>query len=185
MKAKKLNLRIKILKLLRTQDERKRLTKSRVILRKLLKSPEFRRAHRVMFYASFDGEVDTQEMMHKANQLHKKIVLPVMHRNRTQILPVACAKDEPLNQGPYGIRQPRYLKSRVVDVDALDLVVVPGVAFDRAKRRLGRGGGYYDRFLKTLPSDTPTIGLAFDFQLVARLPHHPAYDVPVKRVITN
>ena len=66
----------------------------------------------------------------------------------------------------------------------IDLVLVPGVAFDRKNNRLGRGAGYYDRFLKDLPT-TPSIGLAFDFQVLDVLPHQPGQDVPVKCVITN
>jgi 5-formyltetrahydrofolate cyclo-ligase len=58
------------------------------------------------------------------------------------------------------------------------------VAFDRKNNRLGRGEGYYDRFLKLLPSTTPTIGLAFDFQLVDTLPELEAHDMPVSLVLT-
>ena len=65
------------------------------------------------------------------------------------------------------------------------MVVVPGVAFDKKNNRLGRGKGYYDRFLKMLPFSTPTIGLAFDFQIVENLPVKEPHDVPVSQVIYN
>jgi 5-formyltetrahydrofolate cyclo-ligase len=66
----------------------------------------------------------------------------------------------------------------------LDLVIVPGIAFDKKGRRLGRGKGCYDRFLKALPKDTPTIGLAFDFQVLPEIPA-TAHDVGVKKFISN
>jgi 5-formyltetrahydrofolate cyclo-ligase len=71
-----------------------------------------------------------------------------------------------------------------VSAQALEVVLVPGVAFDRTGHRLGHGQGYFDRFLDTLPADIPVIGLCFDFQLVAALPHEP-HDHPVDAVLTN
>ena len=67
--------------------------------------------------------------------------------------------------------------------DDIDLIVVPGVAFDKKNIRLGRGHGYYDRFLSGLPKRTKTIGLAFDFQVLEDLPQDP-HDVPVSTIIT-
>jgi len=75
--------------------------------------------------------------------------------------------------------------ARQVRPSDIDLVIVPGVAFDADKNRLGRGGGYYDRFLSTLPAATPTIGLAFDFQFIPAVPHHAGRDIAVSRVIVN
>ena len=69
--------------------------------------------------------------------------------------------------------------------DELDLVVVPGLAFDKRNNRLGRGQGYYDRFLKTLPRGVPTIGLAFDFQIVDTIPQRKEHDVAVDCVLVN
>ena len=69
-------------------------------------------------------------------------------------------------------------------LDEIDLSIIPGVAFDKKNHRLGRGAGYYDRFLSSLPRKIPSIGLAFDFQIVASFPLQE-HDVPVSRVITN
>ncbi|MCK4882744.1 MAG: 5-formyltetrahydrofolate cyclo-ligase, partial [Candidatus Omnitrophica bacterium] len=67
----------------------------------------------------------------------------------------------------------------------LDMVIVPGVAFDKHNNRLGRGGGYYDRFLAALSSEVLTVGLAFDFQMVDSLSSQETHDVPVSCVLTN
>ena len=72
---------------------------------------------------------------------------------------------------------------RPVPVRDVDLVLVPGVAFDREGRRLGHGQGYFDRFLARLPKDTPTVGVAFPCQLFDRLPI-AAHDHAVSAVLT-
>ncbi len=163
------------------------MAKSLVILDKLLKRPEFQKAFTVLFYAAFDGEVDTFEMMQRAQQLGKTIGLPYIVRKEKRMIPTVVESiEEDLVTGPYGVRQPRETSmEKTLGTDELDLVIVPGVAFDRHNHRLGRGQGYYDRFLKGLSARTPTIGLAFDFQIVDHLPPKEEHDVPVSCVLVN
>ena len=183
----KTELRQKILTLLRKQKEEERLAKSLVILNKLLKRPEFQKALTVLFYAAFDGEVDTFEMMQRAQQLGKKIGLPYIVRNEKRMIPTIVESiEDDLATGPYGVKQPKEAsREKTLGTDELDLVIVPGVAFDRHNHRLGRGQGYYDRFLKSLSARTPTIGLAFDFQIVDHLPPKEEHDVPVSCVLVS
>ncbi len=184
---KKQELRQGVLALLRKQKEEERLAKSLVIWDKLFKKPEFQEALTILFYAAFDGEVDTFEMMKRAQQLGKTIGLPYIVRNEKRMIPIVIESlEEDLEIGPYGVQQPLDASShRRLSRDELDLVVVPGIAFDSNNYRLGRGQGYYDRFLKGLSPRTPTIGLAFDFQLVDRLPPPEEHDVPVSYVLSN
>ncbi len=148
--------------------------------------PEFKRARAILFYASLDGEVETFNMMKQAQRLGKKIALPVIHKKEKKLVPFVV---EDLNteiiRGPYGIKQPDLKNCRLLEAKDIDLVVVPAVAFDKHNNRLGSGAGYYDRFLTTVPSQIPIFGLAFDFQIVDRLPHQQNHDVPVWRVIVN
>lgn len=88
-----------------------------------------------------------------------------------------------LTLGPYEILQPKTRYIREIPVKKIDLVVVPGLAFDRQGRRLGRGGGYYDAFLAKVPARTPRIGLAFDFQVLKALPVL-SHDISVTRIIS-
>ena len=174
----------KLLSLLDNQDKEERLNKSRIIQGKLFAAPEFVRARMVLFYASFDGEVETFEMMKQAQKLGKKIVLPVIIKDKKQIIPsLAGDLEKEIEPGPYGIRQPK--EHRPVALNDIDLAIVPGVAFDRHNNRLGRGGGYYDRFLASLPKETPTLGLAFDFQILESLPFCQEHDRAVSRVLVN
>jgi 5-formyltetrahydrofolate cyclo-ligase len=90
-----------------------------------------------------------------------------------------------LETGPYGVKQPADDPAKTLAHDCLDIVIVPGVAFDRKNHRLGRGGGYYDRFLGSLPAHVRTVGLAFDFQVVDSLPFQAEHDVPVSCVLAS
>jgi len=178
-------LRTRLLDLIRNQKEDIRLKKSELIKAALFKTLEFRAAKMIMFYSAFDGEVETLEMIKQAQTLGKKIVLPVTIKEKKEIIPSLIINlEESLTNGPYGIKQPKENITQEVDSCAIDLVIVPGVAFDKKGNRLGRGEGYYDRFLKKLPQKTPKIGLAFDFQVVDCLPCVEKHDVSVSSVIS-
>ncbi len=177
-------LRERLLKQLRNQKEEDRIKKSRSIEAKLFAIPEFQRSRTILFYASFDGEVETFAMMQRAQTLGKTIALPTILKNQKTLTPVAAEDLQALAEGPYGILQPPPT-ARPLAPQSLDLVIVPAVAFDKSNNRLGRGAGYYDRFLSGLPSEIPTIGLAFDFQIVECLPQLASHDHPVSRVISN
>ncbi|MBE0604570.1 MAG: 5-formyltetrahydrofolate cyclo-ligase, partial [Deltaproteobacteria bacterium] len=86
-------------------------------------------------------------------------------------------------EGPYGIPEPPRLPGRPARVDGFDLVLVPGVAFDRKGNRLGRGLGYYDRFLARLPGDVLRVGLAYSDQVVPEVPVDE-WDVPLHALAT-
>jgi 5-formyltetrahydrofolate cyclo-ligase len=155
-----------------------------MILVKLLRLPEFQKAKTVLFYASFDGEVETFEMIKQAVQLGKIIALPTVIRQAQKLIATVISNPETdLEKGPHGILQAKPGRT-TLEPDDLDLAIVPGVAFDRNNYRLGRGGGFYDRFLVTLPERIPTIGLAFDFQIVDTLPRED-HDKAVSHVLTN
>ena len=179
-------LRERILTLLRNQGEEERLTKSLAIKGKLFQMREFQRAKTILFYVSFDGEVETFEMISEAQKMGKTIGLPRISVGQKKIIPISVSSlENDLESGTYGIKQPKMDPANMLKEGCLDLVIVPGVAFDKNNNRLGRGGGYYDKFLATLPSDSPTIGLAFDFQMVDSLPSQERHDMPVSYVLAN
>ena len=185
MSEEKAVIRKRILNLLRNQKEEDKLRKSLGILENFFSLPEFQRSKTILFYASFDGEVDTFTMMQRAQKLGKRIALPAILRDKKMIIPKLIENlQEDLNTGPYGIKQPCYDKKKSLDLKEIDLVVVPGIVFDKMNHRLGRGAGYYDRFLAKLPKGIPSVGLAFDFQVVERLPNQK-HDIPLSRVIVN
>jgi len=158
--------------------------KSAIIKDRLFNEEEFKRARVVMFYVSLQDEVDTFIMIDEALKAGKRIAVPVILKEEKRLIAGEIHNRlEDLESQHFGIYQPRQDRVKEVPLNDIDLVVVPGVAFDRKNIRLGRGHGYYDRFLSGLPKRTRTIGLAFDFQVMEDLPQDP-HDVPVSKIIT-
>ncbi|MBF0595355.1 MAG: 5-formyltetrahydrofolate cyclo-ligase [Candidatus Omnitrophica bacterium] len=181
----KQEIRQKILDLIHRQQEEEAVHKNKVICSKLLILPDFQKAKTILFYCSFNGEVNTFPMMEKAIEFKKRVAVPFIKKETKQIIVMLIESTKELVSGSYGIPEPPFKPANVVDPLDLDLVLVPGVAFDKANNRLGRGAGYYDRFLSQLPSTIPTVGLAYDFQLVPALTGLEPHDRPVAHVLTN
>jgi len=169
------------------QNNEQRLQKSFLIKEKFFELAEFKKAEYIMFYLATKEEVQTRLMIEEALKIGKKILVPVILKGENRIIASRIEDLKGLKSqlapGPYGILEPRNACIREVGPEKIDLAVVPGLAFDKQNRRLGRGGGYYDRFLAGLTADTPRIGLAFSFQLLETLPAL-SHDIPVTKVIS-
>lgn len=176
----KSQIRSKILGKLKTQKEGTKDRKSKIIKEKLFRTEEFIKAKIVMFYLSHGGEVNTQEMIKEAIEQGKIVAVPVVNRKTNTIIPCRIRLNSRLSKGLYGILEPT--KKCRLPLQKIDLVIVPGIAFDKGGSRLGRGKGCYDRFLESLPKTTPRIGLAFDFQVLPSLPVKP-HDISVDKTI--
>ena len=179
-------LRQRLLERLRKQPKRLRLRKSLAISRVLRKLHVYRKAKTLLCYVAIDGEVETRPILLQALADGKRVAVPVTLTRKKQLLAVEVRdpKQDLCRVGPYGIPEPRKNSRRKVASRDLDLVVVPAVAFDRQGRRLGRGAGYFDRFLERLPAGISRVGLAFHFQVVKKMPWE-FHDQPVGKVITE
>lgn len=176
----KQKIRSKILLKLKIHKEEDRKRKSQIIKDKLFRTLIFKKAKVVMFFLCFGGEVDTENMIIGAKKLGKIVTVPVCEHNRIIISPCLLRHKVKFEKGPCGISMPA-VKS-FINVEDLDLVVIPGVAFDKKGNRLGRGRGCYDRFLTHLPKEVASIGLAFDFQILPSVPSTES-DMRVDKVI--
>lgn len=176
----KAQIRSKILVRLKTQKEADRSRKSKLIGDKLLRNKVFKKAKIVMFYIAFGGEVNTERMIKEAKKIGKLICVPVCGKDKEIMQPARLDGHTRLKKGPYGVLEP--VAETLVNPEDIDLVVVPGLAFDKKGNRLGRGKGCYDRFLSTLSENTPSIGLAFDFQILPLVPT-TACDVSIDKII--
>ena len=173
MDKKELRAHIKALKKQHTKEQL--LEQSEKIMAKLEHHPDFVAAHKVMLYSALPDEVQTQAFLEKWH-LKKTIILPTVVGD--DIIPVEYAKDTAFAVGDFNIMEPQNEPYK----GGFDLIVVPGVAFDRKGNRLGRGRGYYDRFLAKHP-DVKRIGICFDFQLVDEVPAEP-FDIRMDEVIS-
>lgn len=162
---------------LKKQHSREELqAQSELIMRKLEQHPDFISAQKIMLYSSLPDEVQTQAFIEKW-RLHKRIILPTVVGD--DIIPVELAANTGFAVGDFNIMEPQ----NEAYTGDFDLIVVPGVAFDRQGNRLGRGKGYYDRFLCQHRS-VKKIGICFDFQLVDNVPVEEN-DIPMDEIISK
>ena len=157
------------------------ISQSKKIHQRLAVTKEFQKAETIMFYITKDNEVETKSMVELALRLRKTVCAPCVDKINHKLHP-AIIKDQKkdLIVGSYNIFEPRKQAKRPKKID---LVILPGIAFDVNGHRLGRGKAYYDRFLKNL-EDIPKIGLAFDFQILNKLPVD-THDISMDKVITE
>lgn len=149
---------------------------SRKICEKIEAMTAWKQAKTVMLYYPIHNEVDLRPLVHKYID-EKQFLLPAtLSEHKMEVRQLV--KGEPLLKGRFGIPEP----NTPAWTGDIDLIFVPGVAFDKDLHRLGRGGGYYDRFLAELK--TPMrIGVCYDFQLHTDLPHS-VFDEKMNRVVT-
>jgi 5-formyltetrahydrofolate cyclo-ligase len=156
-----------------------RRSKSAAIEARLFGQPEFRAAAVIMFFASFQSEVDTQRMIRRALAEGKRVVLPRVKGKELELLEIENY-DRDVAPGAWGIPEPE--RGRTVELKDIGLIVMPGAVFDVRGNRIGYGGGFYD---KLLPRYTgPTAALAFELQIIPEVPA-AAHDIPVHMIITE
>lgn len=167
--ADKQKLRKLMLKRLNNQKEESRGEKSIKIKERLFRLDVFKKAKTIMMYLALNPEVQTYQMIEGALRLGKRVALPVCGTKAKKITPclIKGLESRCFKEGPYGIKEPS--GRNAVNIREIDLCLVPGLAFDLSGNRLGRGMGYYDRFLGSLAEGTPKIGLAFKFQVLKSL----------------
>jgi 5-formyltetrahydrofolate cyclo-ligase len=158
-----------------------RAEKSRAICAAISAHPSFQQSHTIALYSPLPSEPDLNALWE--------------HRPRTFCYPrvvgeqiefVAIENVADLVEAPWNpwVREPAISASQIASPGEIGLMLVPGLAFTRQGARLGRGGGYYDRFLAQLSRGTTKLGICFDVQLVESLPSE-SHDVPVDGVITE
>ena len=139
----------------------------------------------IMTYVNFGSEVITEEIIRSSLNQGKKIGVPItIPETRKLLVSELRDYDRELELGVYNILTPKSEYIREINPSKIDLVLVPGVAFDKNGYRIGYGGGYYDRFLCKLSNKAVTIALAFSIQLIDSVPKG-IYDLPVDYVLTE
>jgi 5-formyltetrahydrofolate cyclo-ligase len=159
---------------------------SRRIVARLRDRPEYAAAQTVLYYIDTLHEVRTRHDLPAALNCGKRIVVPYCVDGQLQLFRLE-SMDE-LARGAHGILEPRealrVIPSRQVVVQELDLIIVPGVAFDRQCARTGQGKGYYDRLLASARRDALLAGLAFECQVFDEIPV-AEHDICMDLVITE
>lgn len=160
-------------------------TKSEQIKKRLFEQDAFKKSKTVMFYVGKGDEVQTKDMILESMEMGKIVSVPyIKGGSREMHASLLKSFDRDLTKGEYGILSPKKESYRPINASSLDLIIIPGVCFDKNGNRIGRGGGYYDRFLKLVSKKVILIGLAFDFQIVSSV-SYDGKDIPVHIIVTE
>jgi 5-formyltetrahydrofolate cyclo-ligase len=159
------------------------IEKSRRIKARLFDMEEFKEAKTVLFYVSYDNEVSTHEMIKESLKMKKQIIVPKVDVTSHTILCSTLLQWDDLLTCAYNILEPRQECVNEVSPETVDLMILPGVAFDPQGNRIGHGKGYFDRLLEK-KTHAAHLGLAFEFQMVTMIPSEK-HDRKVDKIITE
>jgi len=179
----KAQLRRELKNRLLEMDEPQRGEKSRKACQNLVSTPQFQSASAVMMFLSLPHEVDTSEAILHAWQLGKTVVVPKLSWQQRHMIPVQINSLETgFSTGASGLRNPT--TGVPIPFEDIDLVVTPGIGFDKKGNRLGLGGSYYDRFFANKKLRAARCGFAFAEQVVDSIPV-TEWDEPVDFLVID
>lgn len=142
--------------------------------------PIYQSAACIMTYLSAFREPDTAALIAACQAAQKKIVVPVTHMDTRQLTLSYLRTPADVIKGAYGISEPMHIVP--ASESEIDIIIIPGLAFDQSGSRLGFGEGYYDRLLQH--THAYKIGFCYDFQLIEHIPVQ-RHDIPVDMIITE
>lgn len=168
---------------LRALAPQDRTKASQAIMRRILDLPEYQQAHSVMLFVSMASEVDTSDIAADAWQQGKRVLVPVARMQDHSMYAVEIASlAEAKRRTAVGVMEPE--SGTPVDPGEIDLILVPGLGFGPSGERIGRGAGFYDRFLADQRLKAITCGLAFELQVIDGIPMTPR-DVALEMLVTE
>lgn len=165
---------------LQIRDRKKR---SKIIAEKFFGTAYYNNSNNILIFYPFRSEIDVTIIIRQALENKKNIILPRIHDQELKLFYVDNLKKQ-LESGTHGIMEPIIGLCRPAKISDIDLVVVPGISFDKNLNRLGYGGGYYDKLLLHIPEGVKKIALCFDIQVVDSIPVSE-HDIKVDILITD
>jgi len=166
---------------LRRKGVSNRIERARSAMDKLTSLPLWKNAKTVLLYHSVGSEIETTELISRAQSEKKRVLLPVTLNTTGDMGVGIIERTTSVSNGHFSIPEPQ--RDQNYDLSTIDLVLVPGVAFDSTGGRIGQGGGYYDRFLANL--SMIKIGFCFSNQLTDEPIQCDDHDIKMNFVITD
>lgn len=145
---------------------------------------EYSRSTSFMIYLDYKKEVKTTKIIQELLNYNKTVIIPISKPNTIELGLSKLNSFSDLEIGTYGILEPKKNKIIPVSPEVIDMIIVPGVVFDRNGYRIGYGKGYYDRFLGSLDHEFTTVGLCYDLQLIDEIPRG-IFDYKLDYITTN
>lgn len=183
IKTNKKELRSKILSIRNNLDKDEKQRYDKIIFEKLRKRREYINSKNIFIYLGYGSEIDTISLVKDMFLDDKNVCIPKTNIEDRTMEAVIIRDLDNLEEDKYGILEPKS-NYDVIDKKDIELVIMPGVAFDNGGGRLGYGGGYYDKFLMDCSEDKYKIALAYDFQVIESVPKED-HDILVDCIITE
>ena len=181
----KAEIRKRILAVRNQLSDEEVLRKSEIILKKLIKTPEYQESDNILLYADFNHEVMTKGIFEKAMMHRKKIYFPKVDKLTNTMEFYRVISVNQLEKGCMGILEPKALLQNrfCLNKNEDTLAVIPGVAFDINGYRVGYGKGFYDKYLSD-KRQISMIALAFSCQIVDEI-QYDRYDIKMDKIVTE
>ena len=154
------------------------------ILQRIIMLPEFSAAKTILFYASFRSEADTMDMIKLSLHLGKLAVLPRVCKKEHILKLYEIKNMDELARGYMWILEPSVDEARLRKLPDIDLVIIPGAAYDTQGNRLGYGAAYYDKLLAGMERKIPVIAPAYEEQIAEKIPAEP-HDIKIDMIVTD
>lgn len=179
----KKDLRKELLKKRKSLSNLDVLKKSSQIEKRLFKMNEYKKSQMILYYISYDNEVCTHYMIKNSLLEGKNVVVPLSNKKNITLILSKLDKWDDLKIGSYNILEPKKEYIKRASIDKIDLIIVPGVGFDKRGNRIGHGIGYFDKLLQD-SNYASHIGLAFELQIVDSISTEK-HDISVNKIITE
>ncbi len=179
----KQNLRISTVKKRKSLKNQQLIEMSEEIKNSIFSMNEFKNASKILFYVSYNNEVNTHEMIKECLSSKKTVIVPKTYVEKKELILSELSEWNHLEIGAYNILEPKNEYIKEVSIESIDLFIIPGVAFDLNGNRIGHGKGYYDKLLRK-KQNAPFIALAFEIQIVENIPAE-IHDIKMDKIVTE
>ena len=181
MESKK-DLRKRILSIRNNMPGEDVVNNSRIIRDKIIGLDVYKQSKVIFIYMDFKNEVMTSDLIKHMLSEKKRVVVPYTDTISTVLIPSEITGESDLKLNSFGYSEPK--KVSPVNIEEIDLVIVPGLVFDKNLNRIGFGKGYYDRILNKLKASARKVAVAHDFQVLEEIPAEE-HDVKMDMIITE
>ena len=164
---------------------REKVTFCEMLTEKIISHTSFLHSDLILIFYPLHNEINTIPIIEYSLRHHKRVALPIMEEDQINFHEIGQDYEKELVKNSFGVKEPKLSSQKILlDEFSNALLIVPGLAFSTEKHRLGRGKGYYDKFLHRYRNLVVSVGVCFDFQLLKSIPTGK-HDEKVDYIITD
>ena len=154
-----------------------------LIFEEIINSEIYKKSKKIFTYISFGSEVDTIKLINYSFSNNKEVYVPKINKQTKDMIALKIHNFNNMSVDKWGIIEPKSVDKTNIGTD-FDLIIMPGIAFDKQGNRVGYGGGYYDKYISKLNNTSNLLALAYDFQMIQDI-ESESHDIKVDFILTN